>query len=71
MRAIKAALDKLTVGGLIIVVIYHGGDSGFEERDYLLNELPRLNSGSVAVMKTEFLNLPNNPPILICIEKLA
>jgi len=71
MRAIKAALDKLTAGGLIIVVIYHGGDSGFEERDYLLNELPKLNSGASAVMMTEFLNLPNNPPILICIEKLT
>jgi len=71
MTAVKAPLNRLTAGGLIVVVIYHGGDSGFEERDYLLNELPKLNSGTAAVMMTKFLNLPNNPPILVCIEKLA
>ncbi len=70
MKAIHAALEHLTVHGLIILVIYHGGDSGFSERDYLLQKLPELDSNYYAVMRTHFLNLPNCPPMLVCIEKL-
>ncbi|NLG88314.1 MAG: methyltransferase domain-containing protein [Clostridiaceae bacterium] len=70
MQAIRAALEKLVVHGLILVVIYHGGDSGFSERDYLLAKLPELNSKICAVMHMNYLNLPNNPPMLVCIEKL-
>jgi len=61
----------LTVNGLIVLVIYHGGDSGFEERDFLLKALPEINPKKAAVMMTSFMNLPNNPPILVCIEKLS
>lgn len=70
MRAVHAAMEKLAVHGLIIIVIYHGGDTGFAERDYILNELPKIKSDSFAVMLTSFLNLPNYPPMLVCIEKL-
>lgn len=70
MQAIHAALKKLAVHGLILVVIYHGGDSGFSERDYLLAKLPELDSKSCAVMLMNYLNLPNYPPMLVCIEKL-
>ncbi|NLM10872.1 MAG: methyltransferase domain-containing protein [Clostridiaceae bacterium] len=69
-KAIRTALDLLVVNGLIVLVIYHGGDSGFEERDYLLKELPNLDSTRAVVMMTNFINLPNNPPILVCIEKI-
>lgn len=70
IQAIHAAFDKLVVNGLIIIVIYHGGDSGFDERDFLLQKLPEFDSQSAAVMVTRFVNLPNNPPILVCVEKL-
>ncbi len=70
VQAVRIALNKLAVHGLVILVIYHGGDSGFSERDYLLNELPKFDNRLYAVMMTEFINLPNNPPILVCIEKL-
>jgi len=70
MRAVNAAMKNLVVHGLIIIVIYHGGDSGFSERDYLLRELPEIESDSFAVMLTNFINLPNNPPMLVCIERL-
>lgn len=69
-KAIQTALDLLVVNGLIVLVIYHGGDSGFEERDFLLKALPKLDPKTTAVMMTNFINLPNNPPILVCIEKI-
>jgi len=71
LKAVCTALDLLTVNGLIVLVIYHGGDSGFEERDFLLKALPEINPKKAAVMMTSFMNLPNNPPILVCIEKLS
>jgi predicted methyltransferase len=70
MKAVYAAMENLVVHGLIIIVIYHGGDTGFSERDYILKELPKIDSKSFAVMLTKFLNLPNNPPMLVCIERL-
>ncbi|AGC68094.1 putative rRNA methylase [Thermoclostridium stercorarium subsp. stercorarium DSM 8532] len=71
IKAVETALNLLVVHGLIVLVIYHGGDTGFEERDYLLKALPDLNPKKAAVMMTSFINLPNNPPILVCIEKLG
>lgn len=70
LKAIQAAFDLLHPHGLVILVIYHGGDSGFEERDFLLEQLPMMDPQQAAVMVTRFVNLPNCPPILICIEKL-
>lgn len=70
LQAVSSAFDLLEVHGLIILVIYHGGDSGFEERDYLLEQLSKMDPEDMAVMVTRFVNLPNCPPILVCIEKL-
>ncbi|MBP7176531.1 MAG: class I SAM-dependent methyltransferase [Thermoclostridium sp.] len=70
MQAVLSAFELLMVHGLIILVIYHGGDSGFSERDYLMEQLPKLDPNTAAVMVTHFANLPNCPPILVCIEKL-
>lgn len=70
LKAIQAAFDLLQPHGLIILVIYHGGDSGFDERDFLMEQLPMMDSQTAAVMVTRFVNLPNCPPILVCIEKL-
>jgi len=70
LQAILSAFDLLQVNGMIILVVYHGGDSGFEERDFLLKQLPKMDPETAAVMITRFVNLPNCPPILVCIEKL-
>lgn len=69
-RAVQAAFEKLIPHGLIILVIYHGGDSGFDERDYILEKLPEFDPNRAAVMVTQFVNLANCPPILVLIEKL-
>ncbi|HHW32414.1 MAG TPA: methyltransferase domain-containing protein [Clostridiaceae bacterium] len=68
--ALKKAMELLMIGGIITIVIYYGGDSGFEEKDILLDFLPTINSKQYTVMKTEFINQPNCPPILVCIEKI-
>ena len=69
-EAIKKALDILENNGIITVVIYYGGDSGFEEKDFILEYIESIDNRQFTVMKTEFVNQINFPLILICIEKL-
>lgn len=68
--AIGKAMHLLKKGGIITIVIYHGGDTGFAERDMVLEFCGRINQKEFTVMKSSFLNQSNNPPIFICIEKL-
>jgi len=69
VEALAKALGILAPGGLITVVVYYGHPGGIEEKkaveDFLLELDPQLYS----VVKTEFFNRPNNPPLLIVIEK--
>ena len=68
-RAIEKSLALISDDGLILIVIYYGGDSGFEEKDALLSFLNTLDCRRYTVMRTEFMNQINCPPILIAIEK--
>ena len=49
--------------------IYSGGDSGFEERDQILDWLKNLDPHQYLVIKSEYYNRPNNPPIPVLIIK--
>jgi SAM-dependent methyltransferase len=69
IEAIEKSLSILRDDGLVIIVVYYGGDSGFEERDALLEYLGRMDCRRYSVMKAEFINQINCPPFLICIEK--
>ncbi len=71
IEAIKASLDLLVVHGILCMVVYYGGDSGFDEKNEVLNYIESIDCKRFTVMKTEFVNQINCPPILVCIEKLA
>ncbi len=70
VSAVKKAMHLLKKNGIITLVIYQGGDTGFEERDSVIEFCNSIDQKLFAVMKTSFINQKNNPPILICIEKL-
>lgn len=70
VEAIEKAMELIVPGGLVILVVYYGGDSGFDEKEYVLDYIKTIDSSKFAVMQTEFVNQPNCPPILVCIEKL-
>lgn len=67
--AIEKAFDLLDDDGIIAVIIYHGGDSGFHERDELIKYFERLNNKKFSVLMHNFINQINYPPILVVIEK--
>ena len=50
--------------------IYSGGDSGFEERDAILEELKTLDGKKYLVILSQYYNRPNNPPIPAMIIKM-
>ncbi|HHW49279.1 MAG TPA: SAM-dependent methyltransferase [Clostridiaceae bacterium] len=69
-EAVGKAMELLVVNGIISIVVYYGGDSGFEEKDYLMKFFSGIDSKQFSVAKTEFVNQANCPPIFVCIEKL-
>lgn len=69
-QAIEELLKLLKVGGLIILVIYHGHPGGREERDTVMDYVSRLPQKHVHVLKYEFLNQQNDPPFVIALEKM-
>ncbi len=70
IKAIEESMKLISVNGLVVLVVYYGGDSGFEEKEAVLEYIKGIDNKKFTVMKTEFVNQINCPPILVCIEKL-
>lgn len=70
IQAIHQGLTLLKKGGMMSLCIYSGGDSGFEERDAILEELKNLDSKRYLVILSSYYNRPNNPPIPVMVIKL-
>jgi len=71
VSAIANAMLLLKKNGIITIVIYQGGDTGFRERDMVLGFCKSIDQKTFTVEKTSFENQKNNPPIFICIEKIS
>jgi predicted methyltransferase len=69
IEAIEKGLGLLKKGGMISLCIYHGGDSGFEERDCVFAYLEGLDQNQYTVLRCEFYNRSNHPPIPVFILK--
>lgn len=70
IQAIEQLLQLLKVGGLIVLVVYHGHEGGKEERDEVLKYVSSLPQKYVHVLRYEFINQQNNPPFIIALEKM-
>lgn len=69
LRAIEAGLRLLKRGGVISLCIYQGKDTGFEEKEKILEYLKQLSYKQYTVAVCELYNRPNNPPIFAGIVK--
>lgn len=67
IQALSQSLTLLKKGGLLSLCIYSGGDSGFEERDQILMWLKNLDSRKYLVIKSDYYNRPNHPPIPVLV----
>ena len=67
--AIQKGLELLKAGGMMSLCVYSGGDTGFEEKDCILNYLKELPSKQYTVIVNQYFNRGNNPPMPIFIFK--
>lgn len=71
LAAIRQGLTLLKKHGLMVLCIYSGGATGFEERDTLLLSLKELDPRKFLVILSSYYNRPNHPPIPVLIRKLS
>lgn len=69
IEAIEKGLKVLKSGGIMSMCIYSGQDSGFEEKNAILEYLKEVDQKQYVIIKSEFYNRPNNPPIPVFILK--
>lgn len=69
IEALNKSMELLMVGGIIMMVIYYGGDSGFDEKEAVLEYVKTMDCRKYTVLVSNFVNQINCPPIAVCIEK--
>lgn len=70
IQALESLLKLLKIGGIVVLVIYHGHEGGKEERDEVIRFVSELPQKYVHVLRYEFLNQKNDPPFVIALEKV-
>ncbi len=70
LAAIDKIFDILSVGGRIVIAVYHGHPSGKDEKLALEDHLTQYDQKVAQVLRYEFINSKNNAPFLIVIEKI-
>ncbi|QBP18711.1 class I SAM-dependent methyltransferase [Acetilactobacillus jinshanensis] len=70
LSAIKQCLMILQKGGMIVLVLYYGHPGGKPEKNDVLQFASKLNQKQYTVLKYQFINQVNDPPILVAIQKL-
>lgn len=69
VEAIEKGLKLLKKGAVMALCIYSGGDTGFEEKNQILEYLKNLDSRKYVVIVNSYYNRINNPPIPAFIVK--
>lgn len=70
IKAIKQCLMLLQAGGMIILVLYYGQPNGTNEKNQVLKFASKLNQMKYEVLKYQFINQINQPPILLAIQRI-
>lgn len=69
IQGIGEGLSLLKPGGMMSLCIYSGGDTGFEEKEKILEYVKKLPSRDYTVIVNEYYNRENNPPMPVFIWK--
>lgn len=70
LAAIQNGLPLLRRGGLMTLAVYSGKDTGFAEREAILNFLPAIDSREYTVLCCDFANRGGNPPLPVLIYRM-
>lgn len=69
LTAIEKLLPLLKKNGVIVLVVYAGHPGGREEKNAVVDFVSELDQKDYFVLKYQFMNLMNNPPFVIAVEK--
>lgn len=69
VNSLKQALELIDMNGLILLTVYTGHVGGVSEKNAVEDLLTSLNQKEFNVLKYDFINQINNPPMLYAIEK--
>ena len=69
VAALDAALRVLKPGGMVAIALYYGGANGYTERDAVLAWLETLDDRRFSVLRCDWANRRNAPPMPIFIWK--
>lgn len=67
--SLKKSLELMKNNGIILITSYIGHEGGMDEKDSIEDLLSQLNQKRYNVVKYDFINQRNYPPILYGIEK--
>lgn len=70
LRAVEIGLGLLKKGGVMSLCVYSGGDTGMEEMEALTAYAAALPPKQYLVIRNDYYNRPNHPPIILLIFKL-
>ena len=69
VAAINAGLRLLKPGGVMAIALYYGKENGYGERDAILAHLQTLDDRRFSVLRCDWANRRNDPPMPIFIWK--
>lgn len=69
VAAVEVGLELLKKGGIMSLVIYSGGDTGFAEKEQLLAFVKKLPIKAYDVIGCDFINRQGNSPMPVIIIK--
>lgn len=69
VAALEAGLQLLKPGGTMAIALYYGGANGYSERDAVLAWLETLDDRRFSVLRCDWANRRNDPPMPIFIWK--
>jgi predicted methyltransferase len=69
LPAIEQALKYLAVGGLLVLVVYWQHEQGKQEKHSIESFVETLPFSEFIVLKYQFINLTNEPPFVLAVER--
>jgi len=69
--SLKKSLKIIKNHGLVLITVYIGHEGGIQEKEAIENILKHLDQKTYNVLKHEFINQINNPPIFYAIERIT
>ncbi len=69
IKAIDKALNLIDEGGFVSISVYHGKNTGTEEKEGVMEYLKEIDHKAFTIVAHDFYNRPNNPPITVIITK--